>query len=52
MFDAQIKIISLFMKKSKKPTKIENCPLEKISEWFGHKTGEPTGCDYLVQTDI
>ena len=24
------KIISLFMKKSKKPTKIENCPLEKF----------------------
>ena len=31
------------MKKSKKPTKIKNCPLEKNSEWFGHKTGEPTG---------
>ena len=26
------KIISLFMKKSKKPTKIKNCPLEKISK--------------------
>ena len=31
------------MKKSKKPTKIKNYPLEKISKWFGHKTGEPTG---------
>ena len=37
------KIISLFMKISKKPTKIKNCPLEKNSKWFGHKTGEPAG---------
>ena len=30
-------------KKSKKATNIQNCHLEKIPEWFGHKTGEPTG---------
>ena len=31
------------MKKSKKPTQIQNCPPKKIPEWFGPKTSEPIG---------